>query len=169
MALRLTGTSLAPEAPRARPAGSGAAELAAQAAAALAARDLQRYGALFQAAQRLDPALPHVRRNLAELSRRRRGVSDRDLRLRAVKSGLAALARRAKRVAAQAKPAEGLKLSLCMIVRDEEEMLPRCLAAVAPAVDEIVVVDTGSQDRTIEIARSFGARVLQREWTASFP
>jgi len=44
-------------------------------------------------------------------------------------------------VALRAKPAAGLTLSLCMIVRDEEEMLPRCLAAVAPAVDEIVIVD----------------------------
>jgi glycosyltransferase involved in cell wall biosynthesis/Tfp pilus assembly protein PilF len=55
-----------------------------------------------------------------------------------------------------------------MIVRDEEEMLPQCLAAVAPAVDEIVIVDTGSTDSTIEIARSFGARVIEREWTGSF-
>ena len=55
-----------------------------------------------------------------------------------------------------------------MIVRDEEEMLPRCLEAAAPAVDEIVIVDTGSIDRTIEIARSFGATVIEREWTGSF-
>ena len=83
-------------------------------------------------------------------------------------SALPALAARAKRVAAKAQPAQGLKLSLCMIVRDEEEMLPRCLAAAAPAVDEIVIVDTGSTDRTIEIAESFGARVIEREWTGSF-
>ena len=55
-----------------------------------------------------------------------------------------------------------------MIVRDEEEMLPRCLAAVAPAVDEIVIVDTGSVDRTVEIAHEFGAKVIHREWTGSF-
>ncbi len=71
-------------------------------------------------------------------------------------------------MADRAQPASGLKLSLCMIVRDEEEMLPRCLEAVAAAVDEIVIVDTGSQDRTIEIARSFGAHVIEREWTGSF-
>ena len=47
-------------------------------------------------------------------------------------------------------------------------MLPRCLAAVAPAVDEIVIVDTGSTDRTIEIARAYGANVIEREWTGSF-
>ena len=78
------------------------------------------------------------------------------------------LARRAERVAAAAQPATGLTLSLCMIVRDEEEMLPRCLAAVRDAVDEIIVVDTGSTDRTIEIAESFGAKVIEREWTGSF-
>ncbi len=61
-----------------------------------------------------------------------------------------------------------MRLSLCMIVRDEQEMLPRCLASVADAVDEMVIVDTGSTDATVEIARSFGARVLFHQWTGSF-
>ncbi len=120
---------------------------------------------LFKAALRLDPALPHVRANLNEIGRRRRAAGRNHP---AARGALPGLNTRAKRVAAQAKPATGLKLSLCMIVRDEEEMLPRCLAAVAPAVDEIIVVDTGSRDRTIEIAKSFGARVIEREWTGSF-
>ena len=47
-------------------------------------------------------------------------------------------------------------------------MLPRCLTRSPAAVDEIVIVDTGSTDATIEIARSFGARVIEREWTGSF-
>ncbi len=85
-----------------------------------------------------------------------------------VAAALPGLARRAERCAAAARPVEGLTLSLCMIVRDEEEMLPRSLAAVRDAVDEIIVVDTGSTDRTIEIARSFGAKVIEREWTGSF-
>jgi tetratricopeptide (TPR) repeat protein len=55
-----------------------------------------------------------------------------------------------------------------MIVKDEEEMLPRSLAAIRGAVDEIIVVDTGSSDRTIEIATDFGAHVIEREWTGSF-
>src|SRR5205823_2345512 len=84
------------------------------------------------------------------------------------KAALAPLAVQAKRAAARARPATGLTLSLCMIVRDEEEMLPRCLDAIRDAVDEIVIVDTGSTDRTIEIARSYGAKVLEREWTGSF-
>ena len=120
---------------------------------------------LFRAAQRLDPALPHVSRNLAELNKRKK-AAHRVARPRHPE--LSAIARRAKRVAERARPASGLTLSLCMIVRDEEEMLPRCLAAVAPAVDEIIIVDTGSTDSTIEIARSFGATVIEREWTGSF-
>ena len=121
--------------------------------------------ALFLAAQRLDPELPYLGRNLAGIRRRRRNAGRTR---RPLHGALPGLARRATAVSAGAKPVSGLTLSLCMIVRDEAEMLPRCLAAVAPAVDEIVVVDTGSVDGTIEIARSFGARVIEREWTGSF-
>ena len=44
-------------------------------------------------------------------------------------------------------------ISLCMIVKDEEQNLPGCLDSVKDLVDEIVIVDTGSSDRTEEIAR----------------
>jgi tetratricopeptide (TPR) repeat protein len=128
---------------------------------------LDAAGALFAAARRLDPELANVGRNLDELERRRRAGRPPALP-RATSVVLGELGKRAERIAARAKPAEGQRLSLCMIVKDEEEMLPRCLAAAAPAVDEIVVVDTGSSDRTIEIARSFGARVIERAWTGSF-
>ena len=47
-----------------------------------------------------------------------------------------------------------------MIARDEQNNLPRCLASVRGLFDEIVVLDTGSKDRTIEIARSFGLGCL---------
>ncbi len=60
------------------------------------------------------------------------------------------------------------RLSLCMIMRDEEEHLARCLASVQGVVDEIVIVDTGSVDRSVEIAESFGARVLFEEWKGDF-
>ena len=60
------------------------------------------------------------------------------------------------------------RLSLCMIMRDEEEHLARCLASVQGVVDEIVIVDTGSVDRSVEIAESFGARVLHEEWRGDF-
>jgi len=125
--------------------------------------------ALFGAAQRLDPDLPSVARNLDELARRRRaGAPPANAVPKALAVAVGQLARRAERLAERARPAEGLTLSLCMIVKDEEEMLPRCLGAAAPFVDEIVVVDTGSSDRTVEIAESFGARVLHHEWTGSF-
>ena len=51
-----------------------------------------------------------------------------------------------------------LEISLCMIVRDEEETLGRCLESVKEAVDEIVIVDTGSRDGTKEIARAYTKR-----------
>ncbi|ADG81826.1 glycosyltransferase [Thermincola potens] len=60
------------------------------------------------------------------------------------------------------------RLSLCMIVKNEEEFLPRCLASVAEIVDEMIIVDTGSTDRTKEIASSFGAKVFDYEWQGDF-
>jgi len=56
------------------------------------------------------------------------------------------------------------KGSFTMIGRDEQENLPRCLGSVAGLFDEIVVVDTGSNDRTREIAGEFGARVFDFVW-----
>jgi len=61
-----------------------------------------------------------------------------------------------------------VKLSLCMIVKDEERNLPGCLQSAQGLVDEIVVVDTGSKDRTPEIARDFGAKVYPFKWTNDF-
>ena len=59
-------------------------------------------------------------------------------------------------------------ISLCMIVKDEEKFLPTCLASLKPVVDEIIVVDTGSTDRTVDIATVFGARVIDFPWTGNF-
>lgn len=59
-------------------------------------------------------------------------------------------------------------LSACMMVRDEEENLPRCLQSIQGFVDEIIVVDTGSKDRTVEIAESFGAKVFHHPWENDF-
>ena len=59
-------------------------------------------------------------------------------------------------------------VSLCMIVKDEETNLARCLASVKPIVDEMIVVDTGSTDRTRVIAEFFGARVFDFEWRGDF-
>lgn len=59
-------------------------------------------------------------------------------------------------------------LSLSMIVKNEEKHLARCLSSVKDVVDEIVIVDTGSTDKTIEIAESFGAKVFHFEWINDF-
>lgn len=59
-------------------------------------------------------------------------------------------------------------IALCMIVRDEERNLADCLRSVEGAVDEIVIVDTGSKDETIAIARTFGARVFEQAWIDDF-
>jgi tetratricopeptide (TPR) repeat protein len=61
-----------------------------------------------------------------------------------------------------------MRLSLCMIVKDEAANLPRCLASVESVVDEIVVLDTGSQDATIAIAQKAGAIVRQFSWPHDF-
>tara|TARA_Y100000588_G_scaffold395307_1_gene522862 strand:- start:1822 stop:3159 length:1338 start_codon:yes stop_codon:yes gene_type:complete len=55
-----------------------------------------------------------------------------------------------------------------MIVRDEEKSLPLCLNSVKDVADQIVIVDTGSLDKTIKIARSFGAEVYNYEWSDHF-
>jgi glycosyltransferase involved in cell wall biosynthesis len=64
--------------------------------------------------------------------------------------------------------AERPRVSLTMIVRNEEANLPICLASVKGRFDEIVVVDTGSNDRTRDIAREFGARVFDFVWVDDF-
>lgn len=59
-------------------------------------------------------------------------------------------------------------VSLCMIVRDEAEHLARCLHSAKPVVDEIIIVDTGSIDCSKEIARAFGAKVIEQAWENDF-
>jgi len=60
------------------------------------------------------------------------------------------------------------RVSLTMIVRDEEHNLPACLDRVRGLFDEVVVADTGSADRTREVAAAHGARVVDAPWADSF-
>ena len=61
-----------------------------------------------------------------------------------------------------------MTLSACMIVKNEEKDLERCLKSVRPHVDELVIVDTGSTDRTVEIAEYYADKLRFFEWTGDF-
>jgi glycosyltransferase involved in cell wall biosynthesis len=57
-----------------------------------------------------------------------------------------------------------MKITACLITLNEERDLPRCLQSIGALADEIVVVDSGSSDRTAEVAQKFGARVIAQDW-----
>jgi len=59
-------------------------------------------------------------------------------------------------------------LSCCMIVKNEEKFLTQCLKSIKDVVDEIIIVDTGSTDNTVEIAKRFTDKVYFHEWQNSF-
>ena len=61
-----------------------------------------------------------------------------------------------------------ITISLCMIVKNEEKTLDRCLSCVAELMDEIIVVDTGSTDRTKEIAARYTDRIYDFAWVDDF-
>ncbi|MEM1394442.1 MAG: tetratricopeptide repeat protein [Cyanobacteria bacterium P01_H01_bin.150] len=61
-----------------------------------------------------------------------------------------------------------MKISLCMIVKDEESTLSKCLSSAKKFVNEIVVLDTGSSDKTVKIAEGYGAKVHHFEWCNDF-
>ncbi|WP_373897605.1 glycosyltransferase [Haloimpatiens sp. FM7315] len=63
---------------------------------------------------------------------------------------------------------KGISISLCMIVKDEESVLERCLNCAKDIVDEIIIVDTGSKDKTIEIAKKFTDKIYYFKWIQDF-
>lgn len=60
------------------------------------------------------------------------------------------------------------QLSVCLIVKDEENLLPRCLESVQGLADEIIIVDTGSSDRTKQIAAQYTDLIYDFEWKNDF-
>ena len=61
-----------------------------------------------------------------------------------------------------------VRISLCMIVRDEEAVLGRCLESVKGIVDEIVIIDTGSLDGTKEEAARYTDQIYDFVWRDDF-
>ncbi|WP_054739620.1 tetratricopeptide repeat-containing glycosyltransferase family 2 protein [Cellulosilyticum ruminicola] len=61
-----------------------------------------------------------------------------------------------------------MKLSLCIICKNEEKKIARCINSVKEKVDEIIVVDTGSTDETIQIVKKLGAKVFEIPWENDF-
>ncbi len=59
-------------------------------------------------------------------------------------------------------------ISLCMIVKNEEAVLKRCLDSIADLMDEIIIVDTGSTDRTKEIAADYTSKIYDYRWANDF-
>ena len=59
-------------------------------------------------------------------------------------------------------------ISLCMIVKNEEMHIARCLDSIAGLVEEIIVVDTGSMDRTVEIASNYTSKIYSYLWKDDF-
>ena len=62
----------------------------------------------------------------------------------------------------------GCNIALVVIARNEERCIERCLRSAAPYVDDMLVLDTGSTDRTVEIAQQCGARVATFDWIDDF-
>lgn len=60
-------------------------------------------------------------------------------------------------------------VSLCMIVKNEEKVLGRCLDSAKEIADEIIIVDTGSTDRTKEIAAEYTEKIYDFKWNDDFP
>ena len=61
-----------------------------------------------------------------------------------------------------------VKLSACLIVKNEEQRLAQCLDSLRSLANEIIVVDTGSSDRTVTIAQEYQARVFHFAWNDDF-
>ena len=63
---------------------------------------------------------------------------------------------------------ETIKLSTCIIAKNEEKMLPGCIESILQCSDEIILVDTGSNDKTIDIAKNYGCKIIESQWQNDF-
>jgi tetratricopeptide (TPR) repeat protein len=119
----------------------------------------------FMKAIEYDPTLEHAYLNLAGVLNSSNRTEEA---LKWVEKGLKKC-RQVQELRMMKKNLENrVTISACMIVKDEEELLPGCLSSIRDWVDEIIIVDTGSTDRTVEIAREYGADVYFQEWANDF-
>jgi glycosyltransferase involved in cell wall biosynthesis/thioredoxin-like negative regulator of GroEL len=142
------------------------------------AGDLPRAAALLEEAARKHPLSKRLRYFHAELLA---GLERYEESLRVVLEGLATFGVEDEALAfalelrlrvgpreISGERRDGKSVSACLIIKNEEQYLPRCLWSITPLVDEIVVVDTGSTDRSEEIAAAYGARITRVPWTGDF-
>lgn len=61
-----------------------------------------------------------------------------------------------------------MKISACMIAKNEEDVIARCIESYLAIVDEVIVVDTGSTDKTADVAKSLGAKIFHYSWNDDF-
>lgn len=115
----------------------------------------------FEKAVALAPHIPDLGRNL-ETARREQSAAQ-PLNLEALQSSSHSQSEGPVRHSASA-----IRISLCLIAKDESANLPRLFESARGAADEIIVVDTGSTDDTVAIARSAGATVVQIKWRSDF-
>lgn len=66
------------------------------------------------------------------------------------------------------RPFSNASISLCMIAKNEAKRLPRCLKSIYELVDEVIIVDTGSIDNTVHLAKSYGCKVFIHPWDDDF-
>ena len=124
----------------------------------------------FSCVERLYPQHSQLRHNKKALRQRSKaGTPSRPFPPEVLASlkGLQAAVKKLSPAAVLPDPASQ-KLSLVMIVRDEQEMLHECLQSVEGIVDEMIIVDTGSVDDTKLIAQQYGAKVIDFAWTGDF-
>ncbi|MBU2621296.1 MAG: glycosyltransferase [Proteobacteria bacterium] len=76
--------------------------------------------------------------------------------------------KRNKSAVVAVKPSEKPLISVCMIAKNEEKFIDQCLSSVKPIADEIIFVDTGSTDQTVEIARKYTDKIYFHPWNDSF-
>ncbi len=117
----------------------------------------------FEKAVQIAPHIPDLLANL-EIARREQAAAQ-PLNFEAASSASSAQST-TQRGAPQPKGA--IRITLCLIAKNESTNLPRLFESVREAADEIVVVDTGSTDDTVSIAQSGGAKVVQIKWRNDF-